>query len=203
MTTIHDAYINALLADASYVNDLLPGITGSALTGQLTGRMTPELAKYIGDNFTVVSQAGRLASSFDATVWRNKSGQVYVSMRGTQELFDFTTDADLAASGLAHEQLVDMVNWWLRETTSADQLAKQIAIGLAGNDTLQGGDGSDLVDGGAGSDHIGGLANASTGAAYRPQVSAKARQCLIYAESRRWSAKQMQAANDACWSNAA
>jgi hypothetical protein len=52
MTTIHDAYINALLADASYVNDFLPGMTGAKLTAQVTGRMTPDLAKYIGDNFT-------------------------------------------------------------------------------------------------------------------------------------------------------
>ena len=127
-TTIHDAYINALLADAAYVSNLDLATTPGDLTANLTGRMTPELAKYIGDNFTVVNQAGGLASSFDATVWKNRSGQFYISMRGTQELFDFNADADLAASGLAHDQLVDMVNWWLRETTSADQLAKQITI---------------------------------------------------------------------------
>ena len=68
MTTIHDAYLNALLADAAYVDDFVPGMTGSRLTDQLTRRMTPHLAKYIGDNFTVVTQVGGLASSFDATV---------------------------------------------------------------------------------------------------------------------------------------
>jgi Ca2+-binding RTX toxin-like protein len=133
MTTINDAYINALLADSSYVNDLVPGMTGAALRGQLAGRMTLELATYIGDNFMVVTQAGGLASSFEATVWRGNAGtpyagQVYVSMRGTQEGPDFTTDADLAATGLAHRQLADMVNWWLRETTPVGQSADQVVV---------------------------------------------------------------------------
>ena len=133
MTTINDTYINALLADSSYVLNLKPGQTGVALTGALTGRMTAPISKYIGDNFSVVSQVGNLASSFDATVWRGNAGtayagQIYVSMRGTQEIPDFLADGDLAASGLAHAQLVDMVNWWLRETTPTSMKAKQIAI---------------------------------------------------------------------------
>ena len=50
MTTIHDAYVNALLADAAYVDGFVPGETGAALTQIVKGRMTPDLAKYIGDN---------------------------------------------------------------------------------------------------------------------------------------------------------
>jgi Ca2+-binding RTX toxin-like protein len=123
MTTINDAYINALLADACYVDDLLPGMTGTALASQVSGRMTADVAAYIGANFTVVQQVGGLASSFDATVWRGNAGtpyadQIYVSMRGTQEAGDFVADGDLAQNGLAHQQLADMVNWWLRETTA-------------------------------------------------------------------------------------
>ena len=100
--------------------------------------MTPDLAKFIGDNFTVVTHAssdGFTGTSFDATVWRGNAGstyagQTYVSMRGTQEFFDFTTDIDLAASGLAYSQLIDMVNWWMSETTPTGQMAKQIAMQL-------------------------------------------------------------------------
>ena len=147
MTTINDTYVNALLADACYVDGLLPNQTGAELAGQLAGRMTPELAKYIGDNFTVVNQASGFASSFEATVWRGNAGtpyagQVYVSTRGTQEFPDFGADADLASSGLAHQQLADMVNWWLRETTapltSADtpQYATQIAVAPNGSYAL-------------------------------------------------------------------
>jgi hypothetical protein len=91
MTTINDAYTNALLADASYVDNLLPGMTGVSLAEQLTGRMTPALGAYLGNAFTVVEQVGGLSSSFDATVWR----------------------------GRARGHLADMVNWWLREITPA------------------------------------------------------------------------------------
>ena len=124
MTTINDTFVNALLADSAYVDLIASNFSGDNLTAALKGRMTPDLAKYVSDNFTVVSQVGGLASSFDATVWRGNAGtpyagQIYVSMRGTQEGPDFVADADLASFGLAHQQLVDMVNWWLRATTPA------------------------------------------------------------------------------------
>ena len=106
MTTINDAYINALLADAAYVD----GLRNATLEAQLTDRMTPALAAYISNNFTVVQQVGGFASSFDAVIWGGNlgtpyAGQVYVSMRGTQEGPDYTADADLASSGLAHKQV--------------------------------------------------------------------------------------------------
>ena len=87
MTATHDAYINALLADASYVNNLTPNLSGDNLAQRLTGRMTPALANYIGANFRVVTSVSGFASSFEATVWKeNRTGDIYVSMRGTQEL---------------------------------------------------------------------------------------------------------------------
>ena len=105
MTTINDAYTNALLADSSYVSDLKQGMTGTALKDILSSRMTPALAKYIGDNFTVVTQVGGLDSSFDATVWKDASGKRYVSMRGTQQGTDFVVDGDLAFTGNARAQV--------------------------------------------------------------------------------------------------
>ncbi|MBE7418530.1 MAG: hypothetical protein HS128_12435 [Ideonella sp.] len=132
MTTINDAFINALLADASYVDALPPELTGPALAERLTLRMTPSLATFIGQSFTVIKQAGGFASGFEATIWRGNAGtpyasQTFVSMRGTQELAeDLSADADLMVSGLATDQLVDMVNWWLRETTPASQSVAQI-----------------------------------------------------------------------------
>lgn len=98
MTTINDTYINALLADASYVSNLDQTTTPGQLAAALTGRMTPELAKYVSDNFTVVTQASGFASSFEATVWRGNAGtpyagQIYVSTRGTQEGPDFAADS--------------------------------------------------------------------------------------------------------------
>jgi hypothetical protein len=108
MTSIHDAYVNALLADASYVDDLRPNLSGAALAKILEKRMTHELAKYIGANFEVVTQSGNhsgLESSFDATVWKDKTGKIYVSTRGTQELFDFSADHELASTGSGHDTI--------------------------------------------------------------------------------------------------
>jgi trimeric autotransporter adhesin len=126
MNTISETYINALLADASYVNQLA-GKSGATLIATLTERMTVSQAKYITDNFEVMNQELSATGGFDATVWRRKSdGRVFVSMRGTQGLTDIADDINLAASGLANTQLASMVNWWLRETTPTGQMAKQI-----------------------------------------------------------------------------
>jgi len=94
MTTINDAYINALLADATYA---LEGgtpneYTGSRLITDLTGRMTETLATYIGNNFTVVTHietSDTFGSGFDATVWRDKADNIYVSIEqsGTDHVF--------------------------------------------------------------------------------------------------------------------
>ncbi len=133
MTQILTAYINALLADACYVADLVPGMTGTALAGRIGDRMTLALGKYISKNFTVVTQVEPLASSFDATVWRannidgteNPTGKIFLSIRGTQEGQDFLADAQLALTGNAGRQVIDMINWWLEITTPSTSLATQ------------------------------------------------------------------------------
>ena len=104
MTTVNDAFINALLADASYIDRLVPELTGTALADMLAGRMTQDLATYVGKNFAVVEQEFGNSSNFDATVWRGNvgtpyAGRVYVSMRGTQEGPDFAADYDLFRTG--------------------------------------------------------------------------------------------------------
>jgi hypothetical protein len=135
MTTnsLHNAFINALLADAAYVDDLNPGTN---LATVLSPRLTPTLAKYLSDNFEVVTQKltdDIIESGFDATVWRGKentpdAGKVYVSMRGTEanRPADLVADVDLTTGGLARFQVVDMVNWWLKSTTPTTVLAAQV-----------------------------------------------------------------------------
>ena len=112
MNTIFQTYINSLLADATYA--LGTAVQGDTLTSYLSNRMTLTLAKYIGDNFTVVTHMETgdvLGSGFDATVWKdNVSGKLYVSMQGTERLQDFLSDANLAATANAKTQIVDMVN---------------------------------------------------------------------------------------------
>ena len=106
MNTIKSTYINALLADATYAKDLFNGATLDDLKRLLTRSMTPTLAKYISDNFEVVSHKETddsllgSGSGFDATVWRGLAGgeyanKVYVSMQGTLGEQDFLTDEEL------------------------------------------------------------------------------------------------------------
>lgn len=147
MSTINQTYIDALLADAAYV-DVTQGMDEAQLTEALRTRMTPTLAAYIAANFEVASSINTsdiplVGSGFDATVWRIKSGSelagannenagmTYVSMRGTEpspvaEGADLLGDGDLALGSAATSAIVDMVNWWLRETTPTTELARQI-----------------------------------------------------------------------------
>nr|WP_321467022.1 hypothetical protein [uncultured Desulfobulbus sp.] len=67
MTFINNTYINALLADSCYVHNL-SGLSSNELITALTPRMTPALAKFTGNNFTVASQPPECASEFSATV---------------------------------------------------------------------------------------------------------------------------------------
>jgi len=131
--SIHTAFINALLADATYVDLLSPTgipLVGDKLIDALSKRLTPDLAKYLSDHFEVVAQKltdDNTQSGFDATVFKSKDdGQVYVSMRGSEGLGDFRNDGFLTLGGLATEQVIDMVNWWLREITPSTELARQI-----------------------------------------------------------------------------
>ena len=129
-TAMNDAYINALLADASYVN----GLEEVNINSLLTTRLTKPLADFITNNFDVLSQTNSADGGFDAVVWKGQvgtpyEGKTYVSMRGTQEFpIDLLDDAQLATTGVAYSQIANMVNWWLRETTPAGQLAKQIGV---------------------------------------------------------------------------
>lgn len=53
------------------------------LAGRLALKMTPDLAEYIANNFMVATQEEGSLSSFDATVWGESSGKLFVSTRGT------------------------------------------------------------------------------------------------------------------------
>ncbi|MGB8763708.1 MAG: calcium-binding protein [Burkholderiales bacterium] len=137
MTTIHDAYINALLADATYAFiSNRENLSPEALILALTTRMTLPQATYIANNFTMVTHTDAddiLGSGFDATVWQGNvgtpyAGKTYVSMTGTEGLQDFLTDADLATSGAASHQFVSMVNWWLKITAPANYSVMQIGL---------------------------------------------------------------------------
>ena len=118
MNTINETYVNALLADASYVALSRNGqvVTSSVILANISARMTAPQATFITTNFEVLNQELSDTGVFDATVWRGRTGtayagKVYVSMRGKQQGQDFADYGDLALSGVAYKQFVSMANW--------------------------------------------------------------------------------------------
>ena len=138
MNTIQTTYINALLADASYVTLSENGIVitnQAVLKTNLTAVLTQPQATYLLENFDILTQTLSPTGGFDAVVWRGKStagsdlaDKVFVSMRGTQELQDFADDGSLAARGIPYNQIRDMANWWMRATAQAGDMVKQIKV---------------------------------------------------------------------------
>jgi len=137
MSSIDSAFINGILADAAYADGLSDGLSGSALMSRLSDRMTPAIAKFIADNFEVISHVessdfGAFGSGFDATAWRGRAGtqyagRIYVSMQGTKGGGDFLADVQLALTGNAGQQVIDMMNWWLRITAPQGQGVTQFS----------------------------------------------------------------------------
>jgi Ca2+-binding RTX toxin-like protein len=147
MTTITQAYINALLADAAYV-DLISGPLSNPINlDALSTRMTSIQAAYLDANFEIASSINTsdsplLGSGFDAVVWRGKpsgeyAGKIFVSMRGTEVPpiaagADLLADADLTFNYGASKQILDMINWWSRITTPVGEMARQLINPAAG-----------------------------------------------------------------------
>ena len=137
MSNISSAYINAILADAAYIDLPRGKIDPDAdIYKVLSKRMTSPLAKFIADNFEVISNRlsnDFIGTGFDAIVWKGRKGtpyegKVFLSTRGTEIVgMDFWgADIDLALSSSARSQIIDMVNWWLRETTPATETTMQL-----------------------------------------------------------------------------
>ncbi|UIN22213.1 hypothetical protein [Herbaspirillum frisingense] len=144
MNTVKTTYVNALLADASYVN-LRNGdgiITEqSELRSSLAASLTQPQAEFLLLNFDILTQTLSPSGGFDAVVWRGKSGtdyagQVYVSLRGTQGAQDILDDVSLASRGVPYEQLRDMANWWMRVTAKSGELVRQIKISTIAHSPL-------------------------------------------------------------------
>ena len=132
-TAMNTTYINALLADASYV-DLT-----SDINANLKARLTEPLANFITTNFEVLNQQpDSFFDGFSATVWKGKAGadyagQIYVSMRGTEPGVDFVDDGILALTGVNYDQLASMVNWWMRATAPEGTMVAQVRVAKIGS----------------------------------------------------------------------
>ena len=157
MNSIQTAYINALLADAAYIENIG---TGEINASRFAPRLTPTQATYLAANFTVVTSLEtpntidpQLGTGFDAVVWQIKvgselagpnnvnAGKIFVSMRGTQGGTDIADDGTLASRGIPYDQIRDMVNGWLKNTaavtnTQVQQIKVIEAPGLIGAKTF-------------------------------------------------------------------
>lgn len=133
MNKLQEIYINSVLSDAAYVENL-NNLADENTLGDLNKRMTTSQAKFITSNFEVLAAKETndfFGSGFDAVIWRGKengiaAGKVFVSLRGTEGAQDFITDVDLALSVAARGQIIDMVNWWNQVVTPTNQMAVQI-----------------------------------------------------------------------------
>ncbi|MCF7982639.1 MAG: hypothetical protein K9K86_11705 [Pseudomonadales bacterium] len=129
ITSIYDA---ALLAQASYADGLTVGSTGGLLESQLVdpnlnqndvgdaNGVSQAQAAYIASSFEVVYQQATTASGFSATLFQETSGEYYLALRGTDGQGPDWTEANLnnALSGISRNQVVDMLNFYLRLTQS-------------------------------------------------------------------------------------
>jgi len=114
MTTIEQAYFEAVLADIAYVDNLTPGMAGKSLADKIKDRISEPLAITIGDRFEVLAVKNDTSTGYQGVVFRDiQTNELYVANRGTEEIKDFIADGNLAViTGVASAQTASMVNWW-------------------------------------------------------------------------------------------
>lgn len=131
MKSIEFAYVNALLAGASY-QLVRSDLTSDELREALRNSMTLTQAAYIAANFEVAASELSLTGGLDAVVWKIKSnstlagpnnidaGKVFVSLRGTEGLQDTIDDLSLATRGIPQQQITSRVDWWWQPACTAE-----------------------------------------------------------------------------------
>lgn len=125
----------AELATAAYAT-----LNTSALAGQRTALMNAGMAGNQADKFSprfqvmtqyadTLAPAG-MGTGFNATVFKDVSGNLTLAIRGTDALLsnDAAADSSIAVGGAGYDQIVAMVNWWLRATRPQDQMVNQFRL---------------------------------------------------------------------------
>ncbi|MFB9244125.1 hypothetical protein IV454_00040 [Massilia antarctica] len=99
---MYDIFINAILANASYADDLVDRCRRDVVkifAGRANG---PVLAEFISKEFSVIShkESGDIVGSgFDATTWKQKStNKIYISFQGTFGVKGIAADQNGQAS---------------------------------------------------------------------------------------------------------
>ena len=114
MSKINNGFLDAVLADITYVDGFVPGVSGKELAGAIEYRVSKPLAAFIGDRFSVLAAYDGPLTDYQGVVFKDKTdGTLYLAHRGTAGSVDIVADIDLAlVSGVARDQVAAMVNWW-------------------------------------------------------------------------------------------
>ncbi len=123
MNTIQNLFQQALLAEAAYSNFLdSTKTTFDALTTGDGKFSQVQAAAFVlewsvVDQYTATGSFGQTwtGTGFSATLFKNKTGQYNLAIRGSTAMNDFLADAALIIrDGIAVLQMVDMYNYWQR-----------------------------------------------------------------------------------------
>ena len=130
--TIQDSlFQNAELSVASYATLALgPTGTDANIAALIqAGMSATQAAEFAARYPTVVAYYDdRPNTDFQVAVFSDAAGNLTVAPRGTEVPQDLPTDADIALAGAAYDQIVAMVNWWLRASATTDQAVQQFRL---------------------------------------------------------------------------
>lgn len=148
---IQSAFNLAELAFASYasLNSGSTDLQRQALEAD-GARMAPSQAENFAARFPIIvtqyndiTAAEGMGTGFNATVFKDSAtpGNITLAIRGTDALLgnDAAADSSIAVSGAAYDQIVAMVNWWLRATMLKDQMVNQFRLVSYSPDTVPAG----------------------------------------------------------------
>ncbi len=132
--TTKNIFDYSYLAEASYIDFKLTNDFIDLTEGN--DKKSEGFAKLVTDNYKVVAHwkdEGNIfnfKSGFSGTLFQNKHTNEYViAMRGTGGGKDIAADAfDIVNDGLAHEQIVDMYNFWQQIKTQREETYKAAKI---------------------------------------------------------------------------
>lgn len=135
---------SAQLAQASYAEISANSVLATRLQSEAGGFTATQAGRFADKYSLAIDQfnddaagAGGNGTSFSVSVFKESSTKkLTVAIRGTLEQGDFIpTDANIAVSGAAYDQIIAMQNWWLRESSAAGNRAPGVRVKLFSADS--------------------------------------------------------------------
>ena len=125
---------NAEIALAAYANltsaSLASDSQNQALKG--AGMATAQASAFASNYVAALPTYHDSSSDLDVTVFKDSAGSLTLGIRGTLPGHDLlVTDAQIAAFGLAYDQVVALYNWWQRVSTPPNTWVPQYQLSLA------------------------------------------------------------------------